>query len=112
MSYRVINIYYSVTCYTNHINSTSFQSMASMALRVFPDVACISQVSPPLTCKLGQAYSLLSVTAWKKVSPVSARSERLMFTQSNMDDSNFGVDEHNRTVLMDFSEIGCCPKPS
>ena len=38
MSYRVINIYYSVTCYTNHINSTSFQSMASMALRVFPDV--------------------------------------------------------------------------
>ena len=37
MSYRVINIYYSVTCYTNHINSTSFQSMASMALSVFPD---------------------------------------------------------------------------
>ena len=23
-----------------------------------------------------------------------------------MDDSNFGVDEHGKTVLMDFSEIG------
>ena len=39
MPYRVINIYYSVTCYTNHINSTRIQSIASMALTVFPDVA-------------------------------------------------------------------------
>ena len=37
MPYRVINIYYSVTCYTNHINSTRIQSIASMALMVFPD---------------------------------------------------------------------------
>ena len=37
MPYRVINIYYSVTCYTNHINSTRIQSIASMALTVFPD---------------------------------------------------------------------------
>ena len=37
MSYRVINIYYSVMCYTNHINSTRIQSIASMALMVFPD---------------------------------------------------------------------------
>ena len=35
--YRVIKIYYSVTCYTNHINSTRIQSIASMALMVFPD---------------------------------------------------------------------------
>ena len=39
MPYRVINIYYSVTCYTNHINSTRIQSIASMALKVFPDVS-------------------------------------------------------------------------
>ena len=39
MPYRVINIYYSLTCYTNHINSTRIQSIASMALTVFPDVA-------------------------------------------------------------------------
>ena len=37
MPYRVISIYYSVTCYTNHINSTRIQSIASMALMVFPD---------------------------------------------------------------------------
>ena len=37
MPYRVINIYYSVTCYTNHINSTRIQSIASIALMVFPD---------------------------------------------------------------------------
>ena len=37
MSYRVININYSVICYTNHINSTRIQSIASMALMVFPD---------------------------------------------------------------------------
>ncbi|KIM51729.1 hypothetical protein SCLCIDRAFT_18312 [Scleroderma citrinum Foug A] len=57
-----------------------------------------------------KAYGLLSVTAWQKVSPVSVCGERLMFTQSDMDDSNFGVDEHERTVLMDFSEIGLLPE--
>ena len=36
-TYRVINIYYSVMCYTNYINSTRIQSIASMALMVFPD---------------------------------------------------------------------------
>ena len=43
MPYRVINIYYSVTCYTNHINSTRIQSIASMALMVFPDVHSTKQ---------------------------------------------------------------------
>ena len=38
MPYRVINIYYSVMCYNDHINSTRIQSIASMALMVFPDV--------------------------------------------------------------------------
>ena len=33
-----------------------------------------------------------------------------MFTQSDMDDSNFGVDEQGKTVLMDFSEIGLLPE--
>ena len=65
---------------------------------------------PPLTCNLGQVYRLLSVTAWQKVSPVSVCGERLMFTQSNMDNFNFGIDEHKRTVLMDFSEIGMLPE--
>ena len=44
MPYRVINIYCSVTCYTNHINSTRIQSIASsIALMVFPDVSYANQ---------------------------------------------------------------------
>jgi len=53
---------------------------------------------PPLTCHLHQAYGLLSVAAQQKVPPVSVSGERLMFTQSDMDVSNFGVDENARTV--------------
>ncbi|KAI5990732.1 hypothetical protein EDD15DRAFT_2278600 [Pisolithus albus] len=33
-----------------------------------------------------------------------------MFTQADMHDSNFGVDENGRTVLMDFSEVGLLPE--
>ena len=53
---------------------------------------------------------MLSVAAQQKVSPVSVSGERLMFTQSDMDDSNFGVDENGRTVLMDFNEVGLLPE--
>jgi hypothetical protein len=33
-----------------------------------------------------------------------------MFTQSDMHDSNFGVDENGRTVLMNFSTVGLLPE--
>ena len=33
-----------------------------------------------------------------------------MFTQSDMDPSNFGVDQHGKTVLMDFGKIGLLPE--
>lgn len=33
-----------------------------------------------------------------------------MFTQSDIDVSNFGVDENGRTVLMDFSDVGLLPE--
>jgi len=36
--------------------------------------------------------------------------DRLMFTQSDMHPSNFGVDQHGKTVLMDFAEIGVLPE--
>lgn len=32
-----------------------------------------------------------------------------MFSQSDMDSSNFGLDEQGRTVLLDFAEIGRLP---
>ena len=50
MPYRVINIYYSVMCYNNHINSTRIQSIASMALMVFPDVPCNCCLYTNRTC--------------------------------------------------------------
>ena len=33
-----------------------------------------------------------------------------MFTQSDMHPSNFGVDQHGKTVLMDFAEVGLLPE--
>ena len=33
-----------------------------------------------------------------------------MFTQSDMHPSNFGVDQHGKTVLLDFAEIGLLPE--
>ena len=33
-----------------------------------------------------------------------------MFTQSDMDLSNFGVDENGKTVLMDFGDVGLLPE--
>ena len=36
--------------------------------------------------------------------------DRLMFTQSDMDLSNFGMDENGKTVLMDFGDVGLLPE--
>lgn len=33
-----------------------------------------------------------------------------MFTQPDMHPSNFGVDQHGKTVLMNFAEIGLLPE--
>ena len=41
-------------------------------------------------------------------SPVKICGDRLMFTQSDMDLSNFGVDENRKTALMDF--VGLLPE--
>ncbi|KAI6003133.1 hypothetical protein EDD15DRAFT_1468657 [Pisolithus albus] len=57
-----------------------------------------------------RAHRLLPRGAWKKCPPVSVNGERLMFTQADMDDSNFGVDENGRTVLMNFLEVGLLPE--
>ena len=42
--------------------------------------------------------------------PVKISNDRLMFTQSNMDFGNFGVDEQDKTVLMNFRDIGLLPE--
>lgn len=58
----------------------------------------------------GQAYKTLSVAGRRTILPVSVRGERLMFIQSDLNESNFGVDEHGTTVLMDFQDVGVLPE--
>ncbi|KAI0683299.1 hypothetical protein BC835DRAFT_1296402, partial [Cytidiella melzeri] len=42
----------------------------------------------------------------ESVAAVSICGQHVFFTQSDMDDSRFGVDENRRTVSMDFCKIG------
>ncbi|KAI5988553.1 hypothetical protein EDD15DRAFT_2389273 [Pisolithus albus] len=58
------------------------------------------------------AYTMLSPQAQRQWPPVRICSDRRMFMQFDMHLSNFGVDEHGKTVLMDFGDIGCCPNAS
>lgn len=53
---------------------------------------------------------MLHPSTRKEFPPVQMGGDRLMFTQSDMDPSNFGVDQHGKTVLMDFGEIGFLPE--
>ena len=53
---------------------------------------------------------MLSAQGQKRASPVKIGGDRLMFTQSDMDPSNFGVDQHGKTVLIHFGEIGLLPE--
>ncbi|KAF8887909.1 hypothetical protein CPB85DRAFT_1566587 [Mucidula mucida] len=57
-----------------------------------------------------KARMLLSRLATNPVNSVSLSGERLMFMQADMDSSNFGVDEHGNTVLMDFQDVGVLPE--
>lgn len=36
--------------------------------------------------------------------------DRLIFTQSDMDESNFALDEHGRVCMFDFRDVGVLPE--
>ncbi|KAI6021854.1 hypothetical protein PISMIDRAFT_690681 [Pisolithus microcarpus 441] len=57
-----------------------------------------------------RAHRVLSKAGQKKYPPIGVNGERLMFTQADMHESNFGVDENGRSVLMDFREVGLLPE--
>ncbi|KAK7052936.1 hypothetical protein VNI00_004256 [Paramarasmius palmivorus] len=57
-----------------------------------------------------KGYSLLSTQTKQQLSPINICGEHLMFIQPDMDSSNFGVDEHGKTVLMDFGEVALLPE--
>lgn len=59
---------------------------------------------------LGKAYTVLSLASRQTLPSVEIHNDRLMFSQSDMDASNFGLDEHGNTVLLDFAEIGLLPE--
>jgi hypothetical protein len=52
---------------------------------------------------------MLSSLRKQPVEPVRFSGEPLIFTQSDMDASNFGVDDGGNTVLLDFGKIGLLP---
>jgi hypothetical protein len=52
---------------------------------------------------------MLSSLRKQPLEPVRFSGEPLIFTQSDMDASNFGVDDGGNTVLLDFGDIGVLP---
>ncbi|KAI6098398.1 hypothetical protein EDD16DRAFT_560781 [Pisolithus croceorrhizus] len=44
------------------------------------------------------------------VAPVGISHEQLVFTQSDMDASNFGVDDKGNACLFDFGKVGLLPE--
>ncbi|KZP06658.1 hypothetical protein FIBSPDRAFT_1053428 [Athelia psychrophila] len=59
---------------------------------------------------IAKARTLLSNLRKEPLESVSLSGERLMFMQADMHPSNFGVDEHGNTVLMDFAQIAMLPE--
>lgn len=46
----------------------------------------------------------------KGLANISISGERLTLTQSDMDPSNFGIDDTGRVVIFDFGQIGWLPE--
>jgi hypothetical protein len=86
---------------------SSIEALERYMEKVHP---CLYLLKHPLTCNLGQGRTRLSSLSRRPVKPVSISGERLIFTQSDMDTSNFGVDEDGNTVLLDFGQIGLLPE--
>ena len=56
-----------------------------------------------------QGRKILSKLAKDPTEPITIINESLIFTQSDMHVSNFGVDTCGNTVLLDFGQIGRFP---
>jgi hypothetical protein len=57
----------------------------------------------------GQGLNLLPDCV-EKPKQITITGERMIFTQSDMDSSNFGIDKQGRTVLLDFAHIMLLPE--
>jgi hypothetical protein len=63
-----------------------------------------SSVRHPTTSYLSRAARLAD-----PAKPITIINDSLIFTQSDMHVSNFGVDQSDNTVLLDFGQIGRLP---
>src|SRR5258708_29557362 len=63
----------------------------------------------PLTHDLGQAITQIP-RRFRPAAHAIISHERLVFTQSDMHVSNFGVDDKGMTCLFDFGEVGLLPE--
>ncbi|EKM74487.1 hypothetical protein AGABI1DRAFT_88301 [Agaricus bisporus var. burnettii JB137-S8] len=59
---------------------------------------------------LNRAIERLPPRGRSSTAPISISHERLVFMQSDMDESNFGVDDEGRTCLFDFTTVGLLPE--
>nr|GAT53395.1 predicted protein [Mycena chlorophos] len=63
-----------------------------------------------LSAYIQKAYDVSCVQKTRNLPRPDISKDRLMCVQSDMDDSNFGVDDAGRTVLMDFGTIAWLPE--
>ncbi|EKM73995.1 hypothetical protein AGABI1DRAFT_88327 [Agaricus bisporus var. burnettii JB137-S8] len=59
---------------------------------------------------LNRAIEKLPPQGRASTAPISISHEQLVFMQSDMDESNFGVDDEGRTCLFDFTTVGLLPE--
>ncbi|EDQ98976.1 uncharacterized protein LACBIDRAFT_318417 [Laccaria bicolor S238N-H82] len=59
---------------------------------------------------LEHGRNILSINGRNTVASVNITNDRVMFLQSDLDKSNFGIDKDGKTVLMDFESIGLLPE--
>ncbi|KAI6101481.1 hypothetical protein EDD16DRAFT_1758372 [Pisolithus croceorrhizus] len=59
---------------------------------------------------VNQGCTILQSQCRHREDHISITNERLIFTQPDVHDSNFGVDEEGKTVLLDFGEVALLPE--
>ncbi len=93
---------------TAPLSFPSTQALDRYLDRVRPCLYFLS-IRHPLIHDLGQA--IMQILHWfRPAAPASISHERLVFTQSDMHMSNFGVNDKGMTCLFDFGEVGLLPE--
>ena len=97
--------------FKNYQAPVSFQSVADLQFYMNEVRRCLYSFEYPPSDNIifGQGLNLLPKLATNPEKPIIIINDPLIFTQSDMHVSNFGVDMSGNTVLLDFSDIGRLP---